>query len=220
MLAESQKAPKKIIMCDDHPVCHSAIELTLSQNNLFAFEFARCYCAQEFLDACRSQKFDIGIVDLGLPDQSGLDAAIKIRKLQPKLKLIILTASQSPRELREAKAFGPAAMVHKSSPWDQMTEILKQIDANDDFKFVDPVIESILSSRPAVKLSVRQSEVMKLLTQGLQIKQIAEHLVLSDDTIKEYREIVLRKTNTKNIAELVKWYCENYPLAPQPNMMR
>lgn len=164
--------------------------------------------AKEAIEKFRLNKPNIVLMDIGLPDFSGLEATKKILEINNKSKVIILTSHLSEQEVISALQAGACAYVMK----DTNTEILKMIikTVNEGAMWLDPQVVPILREKncgviPArqmsramfkeqhANLTQREYEVLKLVVDGLSNHEIAEELTISEHTAKAHVCNIIQK---------------------------
>ena len=202
----------KVLLVDDHAVVRNGIRLMLdgAQDIEVAGE---AETAQEALQAVLADDFSVVLVDLNLPDSSGLDLIKRLRQLRPKLAVVVLSAY--PEEIYAMRAFkqGAAAYLNKRSSTEVVIAAVRKAAAGG--RYVSPVMmeqfagmmggEKIASHE---RLSDRELAVLKGIASGDSLVKIAELLHVSPSTVTTYRARVLEKMGMKSNAELTRYAFE------------
>ena len=118
----------RVLSVDDHPRMREGIALVInSQPNMLMV--AQVSNGREAIECFREHKPDVALMDLRLPDMSGIDAAVAIRTEFPEARIIILTTFDSDTDQQRARAAGASAFVLKSVPPGELLETIHQIHA-------------------------------------------------------------------------------------------
>jgi DNA-binding NarL/FixJ family response regulator len=203
----------RILLVDDHGVVRSGIRLMLgtAQDIEVAGEAAT---AQDALQFVNEHHVDVILVDINLPDKSGLDLIKRLRTLKPKIAAVVLTAY--PEETYALRAFkqGAAGYLNKSSSTDVIIAAVRKAAAGGKYitpetmeRFAGMISGDKLGSHEA--LSDRELEVLKRLAEGESLVRIAGQLHLSPSTVTTYRARVLEKMGMKSNAELTRYAIEH-----------
>jgi DNA-binding NarL/FixJ family response regulator len=203
----------RILLVDDHGVVRSGIRLMLgtAQDIEVAGEAAT---AQDALQFVNEHHVDVVLVDINLPDKSGLDLIKRLRTLKPNIAAVVLTAY--PEETYALRAFkqGAAGYLNKSSSTDVIIAAVRKAAAGGKYitpetmeRFAGMISGDKLGSHEA--LSDRELEVLKRLAEGESLVRIAGQLHLSPSTVTTYRARVLEKMGMKSNAELTRYAIEH-----------
>ena len=147
---------------------------------------------------------DLAIVDLGLPDGSGLDLIGELRAVNPQSVVLVLTASSDRTQFARAVEAGAAGVLHKSTPLHELVGAVRRLTAGEQLLSVSEVLELLRlagqqrrQDRDAGQalrgLTPREREVLQLLTEGLNDKEIAQRLHVSPQTARTHMENILNK---------------------------
>jgi len=202
-------APMRVVVVDDHPIVLEGLE------RLFRLEgdihlVARCVNAREALEALRTCRPDILILDVRLPDRNGLDVLETMRREEIATRTVLLTGALGEDELLQALQLGVRGVVLKEAAPEVLVRCLRKVHAGErwlDNDFLGRALESVLSregvaraGRPA--LSAREMEIVRLAARGLHNRQIAEELSVAEGTIKVHLHNVYEKLGLEGRVEL------------------
>ena len=171
--------------------------------------------AQEALNLLRNKPCDVMVLDLSLPDRSGLDVLKELRKERPKLPVLVLTMhSEEQFAVRVLKA-GASGYLNKRSTPEELIVAIKKVYRGG--KYVSQHLADILvyeldtDSQKALheNLSDREYQILRLIGSGKTISEIAVTLSLSVTTVSTYRARILEKMGMKTNAELTRYAIEN-----------
>lgn len=169
---------------------------------------------QSFVDDLDEISVDIVILDIGLPDISGINIAEIISKKNPKLKVIILSANADEANINSAVNFGVAGFLSKDASKEEFLEAVRTVHSGEQF-FSDSISKILYESYINVikekqapdkrSLTTRETEVIKLISDGYSYKEIAKKLNISARTVETHRNNILEKLELKNNIEIVKY---------------
>jgi DNA-binding NarL/FixJ family response regulator len=199
----------RIVIADDHDVVRRGIRSLLQARKDWEV-CAEASKGGEVLELVEKFKPHVLLLDISMPDKNGLDVARDVRQKFPGTETLILTMYESPTIVGEVLAAGARGLVYKS---DAAKDLIDAIDAISQKKpFLSPhVTEIIVKSglpRPAdagglAALTEREVEVLKLLAQGHNVKEIAAALEISTKTVNIHRANLMEKLQLHSLADLI-----------------
>lgn len=201
-----------VLIVDDHPLFRKAI-IRLLNNIPFVKHIAEAENGQTALDLLKNEEFDIVLLDLMMPVMNGTDAAKHIRKRFPKIRIIILTMSDSKNEMIELLGIGVLGYVLKSTDEEELTTAILKVREGNPYlsEAVSNVWKDFLNERSNSELimnsqfyekgeiSDREKEIMRMLCKQMNSKEIAEKLSMSQHTVNTHRQNIMKKLNTDNV---------------------
>jgi DNA-binding NarL/FixJ family response regulator len=199
-----------ILMVDDHAMVRRGLKAILEEG-LGGVSIIEAGTAQEGLLAMRKQDVDAVVLDIGLPDRSGLDVLKRIRQEWPQVPVLILSMySEDQYGLRMMRA-GAAGYLTKSSAPENLVAAVRRILGGG--RYVSPALAEKLvahlageiDDEPYQQLSDREYQVFRMIASGKTVSEIAKELCLSVKTISTHRARVLEKTGMKNNAEITHY---------------
>jgi DNA-binding NarL/FixJ family response regulator len=197
-----------------------ADELTLVREGLAALceaqaqfrVIGQCSAGAVALRLIETQRPDIAVLDLNLPDLFTLEIVRRIKDQDLPTKLVVLSTRRDRKTVVEALRCGVSAFLLKSGPSYQLLEAFEQI--LDGGIYVSPELElnkifcpgqKPSADDPIESLSAREYQVFSLLCEGVRAKEIAARLSLSPKTVDTYRASLMRKLDIHDVAGLVKF---------------
>ncbi len=205
----------KILIADDHPVVRKGLREIIEETPDMRVS-GEASKGSEVLEKVSRQDFDAVLLDISMPGRSGLDVLKDIKKLRPKLAVLVL--SIHPEEQYAVQAFraGASGYLTKESAPDELLIALRKVSAGG--KYVSSslaeklayALETDRENPPHETLSTRENEVMLKIASGKTVTEIAKELFLSPKTISTYRTRILDKMGMKNNVELIRYAIKNH----------
>jgi len=200
---------KNILLLEDLPEIRAWLKTLVMQvfPDALISEAARVHDALELISAVR---FDLALVDLGLPDGSGVDVVEKLRESQPEAQSVVVTIHDDDDHLFPALQAGAYGYILKEQPREAIAEQLQRIAAG------EPPLSPSIARRvityfadqakpqhamPDVQLTEREREVLLRVAKGFTLPEIGMQLNLSRHTIADYVKQIYRKLNVSSRAE-------------------
>jgi two-component system invasion response regulator UvrY len=207
---DSTNLPLRILIVDDHAIVRDGLKQLLAHSFPSA-EFGTASDAVSALDLVVSTKWDVMLLDISMPGQSGFDALRQFLLIQPALKILVLTMhSEDQYGLRVLKA-GAAGYITKETAADHIVNAIQRVLGGG--KYVSPSLAECLATAlitpqdvlPHQTLSDREYQIMRLLASGKSVKEISYDLSLSIKTVSTYRTRFLKKLNLKTNADVIMY---------------
>lgn len=211
----------RILLADDHTLLLEAFKRLLEPEYDVVGTVSD---GQALLASAQELKPDLIIIDIGMPQISGIEAARRIRESFPKAKLIFLTMNQDSEVAAEAFRIGGSGFLVKTSAASELLHAIREILRGGSY--VTPgILKSTVSSvrrQPRPKkdfheLTKRQREVVKLLGEGRSMKEAALILNLTSRTIAFHKYRTMEQLHLKSTAELVQYAVEHGIVSPRFN---
>ncbi len=199
------------LLIDDHAVVRSGIRDIVSMSVPNA-RFSEASCGKEAMELVEQNAFDMAVLDISLPDESGIDLMQRIRKNQPDLPVLIL--SMHPEEgyaLRAIKA-GANGYLNKASVPAELVGAINSILEGRTFASEKVTLELAKGrgfmrneKQPHELLSEREWHVLRMLAKGDRLTTIAEKLGVHPKTVSTYKSRIMKKLNITNNAEIMRY---------------
>jgi len=213
--AESPRSltePVRIVVVDDHRFMRELIAAMLARQSGRYQVVAEHGDATTAITACHELRPDLLILDINLPDLSGIDAVPRIKQLAPGTRILLCTAFVTDDRVVDALRCGADGFVEKTNTWKDFVEAVDRVSQGERYFRAQssPALAEPLAikSRPpgftaTIPLSKREKEVLTLIVHGKTTKEIAGALGLSIGTIETHRTSIMRKLKLRNVADLV-----------------
>lgn len=195
------------LVADDHPAVVQAVVDTLEQAALSVVGTARD--GREALQLATALKPEIVLVDLGLPELSGLELVSALREELPSAKVLVYTGQTKSSLVREALDAGASGFVLKDAPLPDLVRAIEMVAAGKTY--IDPAALDLktLGGHGAPELSDRESEVLAHLAQGESNEQIGTALSISPETVRTHIRKAMVKleadTRTEAVAKAIRY---------------
>ena len=197
----SATAPIRVLAVDDHPLLREGISAMIkSQPDMELV--AEASSGRDGLERFRQHRPDITLMDLRLPDMNGIDTMAAIRTEFPDARIIILTTFEGDVEIQRALEAGARGYLLKSMPPKELLDGIRQVHAGK--KRIPPEIVAHLAEHLSDEtLTVREVEVLREVAGGNRNRDIAEHLFISEETVKVHVKHVMEKLGASDRTEAV-----------------
>ena len=191
----------RVLSVDDHPMLREGIAAIINCQSDMSLVGSASNGA-EAIEMFRTVRPDLTLMDLKLPDLSGIDAMIAIRSDFPDARVIVLTTYERDVEIQRALQAGARAYLLKSMPPKQMLETIRQVHAGR--KVVPPEIAAGLAEHLGdEKLSDREVEVLQHVAEGNRNRDIAERLFIAEETVQVHLKHIMGKLGANDRTQSV-----------------
>ena len=199
-------SPIRVLIVDDHAVVRSGLRRVLEQEKGIE-PVGEAGTGREAVFQARDLKPDVILLDVVMPDQSGLDVLPMLVREHPEVKVLLLSMQDDPRYVREAFAAGASGYVLKEAADVEVVAAVREVARGG--RYVNPELGAQLftaeteAERRAKEgpLSDREREVLRLLALGNTNQEIAKQLYISTRTVETHRAHIMRKLRLQNRGE-------------------
>jgi DNA-binding NarL/FixJ family response regulator len=191
----------RILIVDDHPLFLEGIATVVAHQADMKL-VARATTARQAIDEHQRLKPDITLMDLRLPDMSGINAVIAIRAVCPDARVIMLTTFEGDVEIQRALGAGARAYLLKSAPLEELVDAIRKVHSGR--KHLPPqVAETLADHFDGDGLSAREIEVLRWMAEGDRNRDIGERLSISEETVKVHIRHIMDKLGAKDRTQAV-----------------
>lgn len=156
----------------------------------------------EVVPTALSARPDVALLDIEMPGGDGLSVAAELRRQAPSCRVMILTTFGRPGYLRRAMESGVVGFLVKDAPASELASAVRRVVAGE--RVIDPALASAALSEGNNPLTEREREVLAAAAPGASIAEIADRLVLSDGTVRNYLSTAIQKLGVRNRVEAAR----------------
>jgi DNA-binding NarL/FixJ family response regulator len=200
----------RVLIVDDHAVMRSGLKLLLAAEDGIE-PVGEAGTAREAVFEARTTKPDVILLDVVMPDQTGLDVLPQLLHEHPEAKVLVLSMQDDPQYVRQAFASGASGYVLKEAADTEVVAAIREVARGGSY--VNPALGARLAAAEAESrrreeqdpLSEREREVLQLLALGHTNQEIAKQLFISVRTAETHRAHIMQKLRLESRADLVRY---------------
>ncbi|MDA3853935.1 MAG: response regulator transcription factor [Bacteroidales bacterium] len=204
----------KILICDDHKIVRDGLRRILEQHN-HSNLIDEAANGSEVFDLCKQKSYDLLLLDISLPDQSGLDILQIVKKKWPSTHVLMLSMHSHEQYAIRALTYGASGYLTKDAAAEELLLAVKKITENG--KYISQSLADCLalqlhnetSQGAHEKLSEREFEILIKIANGISLKEIGDELFISNKTVSTYRSRIMEKMGLEKNTELTRYCIEN-----------
>jgi len=197
----SNKQQIRVFSVDDHPLLREGIA-TLVNNQPDMMLVGEASTGAEAIQQFKQHMPDVTLLDLRLPDMSGIDVLIAIRSEFPAARIVMLTTFEGDVEVQRALQAGARGYLLKNMPPVELLDVIRQV--HDGKKRIPPEIASqLLEHLSDEGLTEREVEVLREVADGNRNREIAERLFISEETVKVHIKHIMEKLGAADRTQAV-----------------
>ena len=204
----------KVLVADDHEIVRQGLKTIISEHSDLSIA-GEAENGNQVLKILKKTKVDVVLLDFDMPEKNGLDTLIELKALYPKLPVMILSIfPEDHYGIRFLKA-GASGYLQKSSATDQLIDAIRKVFNGGKYissALTDRLVTNLNRDheRPLHEsLTDREFQVFCLLATGKKLKEIADELCLSINTISTYRSRILQKMDMSSNADVIRYAIKN-----------
>lgn len=203
-----------IIIADDHAIVREGLKQILADTRDIVVR-GEADCGLAAIKLCREHEFNVLLLDISLPDKSGIEVLKQIKKEHPNISVVMLSMHPEDQYAIRALKAGASGYLNKQSAPKELVNAIRQVSAG--LKYINASVAQELANHIDEEhqvslhetLSDREYQTLTMIASGKAVSDIAKELSLSVKTISEYRSRVLLKMKLKNNAELTHYAIKN-----------
>ena len=197
----------RIAVVDDHAFMRDLISRELTRSTKRYNVVAAVGTAAEAIVACRRFEPHVLVLDINLPDRTGVAAIPDIRRASPATRILLCTAFPREEWFHKASTCGADGFVEKTNTWDEFMVAVERVNGGQRYFCsgggAAPAREG--NGKSALRLTPRERQILKLIASGMTTKEIAAQLFISIPTVETHRANLMTKTGGRNVASLVRF---------------
>ena len=208
----------KVVIADDHSVVRQGIKSILEQSEVPIRVIDELENGREVLALIKRQSVDVFILDITMPYLNGIETTLRLRKINPDQKIIVLTMHDDRATVGYALKAGVNGYLSKESAVENIVEAVLAVYAGKYYlssSISKYVVDGYLGKNGLTQfemlqvLTSKEREIVQLLAEGFVSKEIASQLNMSFHTVNTHRKNIIKKTNSNNLAELIRYALKN-----------
>jgi DNA-binding NarL/FixJ family response regulator len=197
----------RILIADDNTLVADAFKKLLATD----FEIvATVYNGRNLIEVAQKLRPDVIVADIGMPILNGMEAAQRLKRILPNVKVVYITVNHDPDLVNEAILQGASAYVSKTSAaWELSAAIYAALEGS---VYISPIIAAASANSDSgpqhyepSQLTERQREVLQLLAEGRSMKEVGAELNLTTRTVAFHKYRIMQHLHLRNDAELVQY---------------
>ncbi len=207
--------PVRILIADDHELVRDGIKARLEKRAGWIV-CAEASTGREAVSLTEQLRPDVAVLDIGMAELNGIEAAAQIRKRCPDTEVLMLTLQDSEQQVQAAFAAGAKGFILKTDAARLLEEAIDALLQREPFlsgKIAGQVLNGFLSPpeirQSSTRLTAREREIVQLLAEAKTNKDIARILGVSVKTVDAHRSNIMRKLDLHSVAELVRFAIRN-----------
>jgi len=193
----------RVALVDDHKIITDSLSEIIEKQEGIAV-VGKAFSIAECRKMLKESQPDVLLLDVSLPDGNGIDLCAEIRSLYPDLKILMLTGYAEINVIGRAFDSGANGYVLKNSSAEEIIEGIRTVTAGKRFLCDKTAGLFKRDAYQPVSLTPREREILKLVVEGLTIKEIADKLFLGFETVRSYHKFIHLKLDVHNAAQLVR----------------
>ena len=202
-----EKSPYRILLVDDHDLILQGLKRIVEKSMPEIEQIYTASTGKEAMLLVYSQRFALFLLDVELPDMSGLDLIEYIREKQPQARIIVNTMHEEIWVVRNLLQLHLDAILFKSIDAQQVVEAMRTVLNGKTYycPYVERVSRQLEIQEKIGKndLTLRELDVLKCLSEGKSTQDIAKELCVSPNTVNTHRRHLMEKLNVRNVVDLV-----------------
>lgn len=204
--------PIRLVLVDDHPIILAGLEMLFGMEKDFQV-LARCVNGEEALQAVRQHRPDILILDIQMPGKDGLAVLREMREDNLPTRVVLLTVAMDEDETLEAIRLGVRGVVLKEMAPQMLVQCVRKVHAGDQWlerRSFGRALEKLLRREAGGRevagvLTPREIEIVRMVAAGLRNREIADHLFISEGTVKMHLHHIYEKLRLNGRVELTAY---------------
>ena len=191
----------RVLIAEDQAMVRGALASLLSLEDDIEV-VAEVERGDHVLDAARTKRADVALLDIEMPGQDGISAAAELARELPETRTLILTTFGRPGYLRRAIENGAGGFLLKDAPAGQLADAIREVNAGR--RVIDPGLAAAAIADGVSPLTEREHDVLAAATRHATAAEIAAQLYLSEGTVRNYVSAAIRKLGARNRAEAIQ----------------
>jgi DNA-binding NarL/FixJ family response regulator len=210
----------RILLADDHEVVRRGVRLLIEKTEGWVV-CGEAKTGRQAVTLAQELKPDIAVLDIGMPELNGLEAARQIRRVSPKTEVLAFTGVEDEQMVHDLFAAGARSYILKTDITEHLTAAISALAEHRTY-FTSRISEIVFArfmhekkpgeeqAEPGQRITPREREIVQLLAEGKSNKEVAATLGIQVKTAETHRAAIMRKLGFDSFAELVRYAIRNH----------
>ena len=204
----------KVLVADDHEIVRQGLKTIISEHTDLSIA-GEAENGDQVLKIVKKTKVDVVLLDFDMPEKNGLDTLVELKALYPKLPVMILSIFPEDHYGTRFLKAGASGYLQKSSATDQLIDAIRKVFNGGKYissALTDKLVTGLNKDKEQFlheSLTDREFQVFCLLAAGKKLKEMADELCLSINTISTYRSRILQKMDMSSNADVIRYAIKN-----------
>ena len=213
-MALEKESSIKVLVADDHEIVRQGLKTIISEHSGLSIA-GEAENGNQVLKIVKKTKVDVVLLDFDMPEKNGLDTLVELKALYPKLPVMILSIFPEDHYGTRFLKAGASGYLQKSSATDKLIDAIRKVFNGGKYissARTDKLVTGLNKDKEQFlheSLTDREFQVFRLLATGKKLKEMADELCLSINTISTYRSRILQKMDLKSNADVIRYAIEN-----------
>lgn len=194
-----------VAVADDHAFMRDLIRRELTRRTKRYKVVAAVGTAADAVTVCRRFKPHLLVLDIDLPDRTGIATVADIRRVSPSTRILLCTAFPTEDWIDKATLSGADGFVEKTNTWNDFMHAVDLVSGGQRYFRSGGKVGPPRQTKGKAKLTPREREILKLIARGRTTKEIAAQLFIGVPTVETHRANLMTKTGGRNVADLVRF---------------
>ena len=191
----------RVLMVDDHPLLSEGLSAVI-ENQPDMLPVGQASSGREAIESFEDCRPDVTLMDLRLPDMSGIDAMVAIRSKFPEARFIILTTFTGDAEIQRALEAGARAYMLKTMPPNELVDVIRQVRAGKK-RIPSEIAVHLAEHYSYERLTGREVDILSQLAGGNRNRDIADRFFISEETVKAHLKHIMEKLGATDRTQAV-----------------
>lgn len=204
--------PIKVILADDHQLFREGLANLLAESKEVEV-IAQAVNGKDAIDKAKKLRPDVMIMDINMPEMDGVEATSQLLKEISEMKIIGLSIHANKQYIKGMLEAGSSGYLFKNCSYDELIKAIQTVHIGKKYlseKITEILIQEYLTKEEigpitSSELTDRESEILKLIAEGISVSDISNQLFVSIKTINTHKQHILEKLNLKTTTDIIKY---------------
>ena len=198
----------KLLIVDDDRVVRDSLNVIFSSHESLTV-IGLAEDGKQAIQCVENEKPDLILMDISMPNMTGIEATHMIKKIDPNIKIVMLTTFMDYKNILQSLKAGADGYLLKSDPYEKQIETIKMV-LEGHAVISQKALHSLTEKQTLRTLTQRENDVLELVANGFTNKEIASTLFMSEGTIRNIISIILEKLMLRDRTQLAIYYWQRY----------